>query len=285
LDTVTLIEVGLRDGLQSEPPVATEVKLRWADRLIAAGVRDLQAASFVNPARVPAMADADAVCAALTERPEVNVSALVLNAKGLERAHAVGIRYIDMGLSASPGHSARNTGKSTAEALGELIGMIERARHLGLRVRAAVQCIFGCPPENDLCPEDVAALVKELMRTHPDQIALADSSGQGTPNVLRTLLMKIQPLTGSTPVVLHLHDTHGRGYENLRVGLDAGVRHFDTAFGGLGGCPFIPGAKGNIGTEATVRLLHEWGYQTSVDAAGVAQVSREAEDVLGKVLQ
>lgn len=284
MERVTLIEVGLRDGLQSEQPVATEVKLRWADALIAAGVKRLQVTSFVNPARVPSMADAEAMCAALATRTGVEVSGLVLNAKGLDRAHAAGLRYVDLGLSASPSHSQRNTGKSLSEALNEVIHMIGRAHDLGLHARAAVQCAFGCPPEDDVTPTEVLALALSLVAAGADELAIADSSGQGTPDALRALLRNLMPLVGQTPVILHLHDTHGHGYDNLRVGLEMGVRHFDTAFGGLGGCPFIPNAAGNISTEITTRLLGEMGYQTGIEAARISGVSREAEHILGKVL-
>lgn len=284
MEQVTLIEVGLRDGLQSEQPVPTEVKLRWADSLMAAGVRRLQATSFVNPARVPSMADAEAMCAGLAGRAGVEVSGLVLNAKGLERAHAAGLRSVDLGLSASPSHSQRNTGKTISQALNEVIQMIGRARDLGLRARAAVQCAFGCPPEDDVTSIEVLALALSLAAAGADELAIADSSGQGTPDALRALLKNLMPLVGQTPVILHLHETHGHGYDNLRVGLEMGVRHFDTAFGGLGGCPFIPNAAGNISTEITVRLLAEMGYQTGIDAAQIGQVSREAETILGKVL-
>ncbi len=284
MEFVQLVEVGLRDGLQSEAPVATEVKLCWAETLIAAGLTRIQAASFVNPARVPSMADAEAMCAALVNHPGAVVSALVLNAKGLERAHAAGIKSVDLGLSASPSHGQRNTGKSLSEALNEVIGMIGRAHQLGIRARAAVQCAFGCPHEDDVTPMEVLALALSLVAAGADEIAIADSSGQGTPEALRGLLANLIPLVGRTPVVLHLHDTHGHGYDNLRVGLEMGVRQFDTAFGGLGGCPFIPNAAGNISTEITAGLLVEWGYQTGIDPAQVALVSQEAGQLLGKVL-
>lgn len=284
MERVTLIEVGLRDGLQSEKPVPTETKLRWADSLITAGVTRLQVTSFVNPARVPSMADAEAMCAALANRTDVEVSGLVLNAKGLDRAHTAGLRFVDLGLSASPSHSQLNTGKSVSEALNEVIHMIGRAHDLGLRARAAVQCAFGCPPEDDVRPAEVLALALSLVASGADELAIADSSGQGTPDALRSLLGKLLPLIGETPLILHLHDTHGHGYDNVRVGLEMGVRYFDTAFGGLGGCPFIPNAAGNISTEFTARLLDEMGFQTGIDTAGISHISREAEPILGKVL-
>jgi len=284
VERVTLIEVGLRDGLQSEAPVATAVKLRWAESLMAAGLTRIQAASFVNPARVPSMADAEAMCAALVNRAGVEISGLVLNAKGLERAHAAGLKSVDLGLSASASHGQRNTGKSLSEALNQMIAMIGRAHQLGMRARAAIQCAFGCPPEDDVTSMEVFALALSLIAAGADELAIADSSGQATPDALRALLANLMPMVGRTPIILHLHDTHGYGYDNLRVGLEMGVRQFDSAFGGLGGCPFIPGAAGNISTEITIGLLHEWGYQTGINAAHVAQVTQEAGQLLGKVL-
>lgn len=281
---VTLIEVGLRDGLQSEVPVDTAVKLKWADALIRAGLTHLQIAAFVNPARVPAMADAEAMCEGLFGRARVQLSGLALNMRGLERALAAGLRQVDVGLSASAAHSLRNTNRTVDAALDELRSMIEMARLFGLKVRAAVQCAFGCPPEQDVTPTEVVRLAAALVDAGADELALADSSGQGTPDALRAVLEAVLPRIGQTPLVLHLHDTHGHGYDNLKAGLALGVRRFDTAFGGLGGCPFIAGAAGNIATERTARLLESWGYACGVDAEAVAEVGRQARALLGKAV-
>lgn len=282
--SVEIVEVGLRDGLQSEAQIIPlDVKLQYIDWLIEAGVKRIQVTSFVNPARVPQMADAEALCARLPEKA-VEFSGLVLNSKGLERLKAAGLRAVDLGISASDTHSRKNTGQSTAEKLVEALDMIAQGRGWELKVRAGIQCAFGCVYEGEIPQKKVVDIARAYLDVGIDELALADSTGMANPEQIKRMLDVILPLAGDVPVVLHLHDTRGLGLANVYAALEMGVRQFDTAFGGLGGCPFIVGAAGNIATEDTLYLLESMGIETGIDRAKVAQVSMDVETRLGRDL-
>ncbi len=283
---VTLIEVGLRDGLQSEPLVVpTDTKLTWIDALLAAGVRYVQVCSFVHPARVPQMADAHALCERLPNVEGVQFSGLVLNLKGVARAHAAGLRALDMGVSADDAHSKNNMGKTSDEALAELAEMVALAHSLGMQVRAAVQVAFGHLRTGDVPLARVQHMVARYLELGVQQIALADSSGLANPLQLQQVLTHVLPMLGDVPLVLHLHNTRGMGLANVYAALMQGVRYFDTAFGGLGGCPFIKGAAGNIATEDTAHMLAQMGISTGIDVAKVARVSHQAAQLFGHGLE
>jgi hydroxymethylglutaryl-CoA lyase len=282
---VTLEEQGLRDGLQTLPvKIPLETKLRWIDTLLNAGIRRLQVTSFVNPERVPQMADAEELVARLPYREDVVFSALVLNRKGVERAAAAGLRHIAASISASDTHSRRNANKGLEESKQEFREMARLAASHGIAVRGGIQCAFGCRYEGHI-EEDV---VLDLVRHHLDcgvgELALADSTGMGHPTQVARMMDKVMLIAGHLPVSLHLHNTENKGYANLFAALGSGVRQFDTAFGGLGGCPFIKGATGNIATEDTVHMLGQSGYPTGIDNRKVAEVSREMEGMLGAKL-
>ncbi len=283
--TVELIEVGLRDGLQSEAAlVPAAEKIALIDALAAAGMTRIQVTAFVHPKRVPQMADAEELCAALPQRPGVIYSGLVLNLKGVERAAVAGLSHVDMGLSASEAHSRRNANRSVDEALAEFGAMVDLARAEGMRVRGAVQCAFGYQAPDDVDSGRVLEIVDRYLTLGIDEVALADSAGLADPGQVAALAGQALAKLGDRPLILHLHDTRGLGLANLLAALQVGVRHFDTAFGGLGGCPFIDGAAGNIATEDTVYLLDRLGIVTGVDAARVAEISRRVGHVLGKTL-
>lgn len=276
---------GLRDGLQSLPvTVPTAMKLRWGGMLADAGLRRLQVASFVHPAKVPQMADAEVVVAGLSAREDLVVSALVLNTRGVERAAASGIGHVAASLSASDTHGRRNTGMGLEQAVEAFRGMLATARAAGIRVRGGVQCAFGCRYEGAVPLERVTGLVQHLLDCGVEEVALADSTGMGHPRQVREVCNAVMEYCGEVPLSLHLHNTENKGYANLMAALEAGVRRFDTAFGGLGGCPFIQGATGNIATEDTVHMLGQCGWRTGIDISAVAAVSREAEALLEKPL-
>lgn len=282
---VIIEDQGLRDGLQSLPvTVPTAVKLRWAGMLADAGLRRLQVASFVHPAKVPQMADAEAMVAGLSAREDLVASALVLNTRGVERAAASGIRHVAASLSASDTHGRRNTGMGLEESVEAFRGMLVTARAAGIRVRGGVQCAFGCRYEGAVPLERVTGLVQHLLDCGVEEVALADSTGMGHPRQVREVCNVVMEYCGEVPLSLHLHNTENKGYANLMAALEAGVRRFDTAFGGLGGCPFIQGATGNIATEDTVHMLGQCGWRTGIDISAVAAVSREAEAMLGTPL-
>lgn len=281
--TVEIIEVGPRDGLQREETILSAAeKVALIEELIAAGLTRIQVTSFVHPRYVPQMADAEEVCAQLPRRPDVAYSGLALNLKGVERARDAGLRAIDISVSASDAHSRRNANRSRQEALHEFEKMYRRARECGMHVRGGIQCAFGYQAPDDVAPEQVLEIAEHFLELGVDELALADSSGVANPRQMTALLQSLLALTGSVPVILHLHDTRGMGLANVLAALRCGVRIFDTAVGGLGGCPFIDGATGNIATEDTVHMLHQMGIETGVDLQRLATVARSLERRLGK---
>ena len=280
---ITLIEVGPRDGFQSEEtPIPTDLKVAVIDGLVEAGVTQIQVASFVHPKWVPQMADADEVCRRITRWPGVTYSGLALNLKGVERAHAAGLDGVDVSISASDTHSRKNTGKDLGEARAALREMVEGARSAGLQVRAGLQCVFGCAYEGRIPEGRVCEMVEEVLSFGVDALSLADSTGMAHPRQVARLMRALVPVAGQVPIVLHLHDTRGLGIANLMAAFDCGVTRFDTAIGGMGGCPFIPGAAGNIATEDVCALAEAMGIGTGVDIEAVARWTRRLEEHLGR---
>ena len=280
----TLVEVGPRDGFQAEAQtIPTETKVEAITALMDAGIRDIQIASFVHPKWVPQMADAEEVCAAVPRRAGVTVTGLALNARGVERAAAAGVDAVDVSISTNDAHSQRNAGMDVGGARASMREMIRLGKDAGLEVRAGLQCVWGCGADGSTSPARVVEMANEILDAGADQLSLADSTGQANPVTLGRMLEAIVPLATSAgvPVVLHLHDTRGAGLANVVEGLRHGVTHFDTALGGMGGCPFIPGATGNIPTEDTASLLNGMGVSTGIDVAAVAAVSRQLEAFLG----
>jgi hydroxymethylglutaryl-CoA lyase len=276
--SIVIEEQGLRDGLQSEPKVVPTVrKLELIDALVDAGISRIQVCSFVHPKRVPQMADAEAVCAGLQRRPGVVYSGLVLNLKGVERAVAAGFDHVAASISASDTHSRKNTGMSLDEAQSRYAEMVQTAKADGLTVRGGLQCVFGCRFEGWIDPDRVVELVKRHLDLDIDELALADSTGMADPRSVQDLAGRVVEMAGDRPVILHLHDTEGKGLANALAAIQVGVRHFDTAFGGMGGCPFIKGATGNIATEDLATMLHQMGISTGIDVRAVARISRSME--------
>lgn len=283
--TIKIIEVGMRDGLQRETKVIipTEQKVNMIHQLVKAGLKQIQVCSFVHPKQVPQMADAEALCQQLTPYEGVAYSGLVLNLKGLERAQAAGLKHIDMSVSASDSHSRKNANRSLAESLVDFEIMVKKAREMGLQIRAGIQCAFGYY-EADVNDDLVLEIAKQHLALGVDSLAIADSTGMADPSHIQGMLSKLDKITGDIPIILHLHDTRGMGLANLLAGIQAGCRQFDTAFGGMGGCNFIPEALGNIPTEDTCNMLAAMGYETGIDIQEVAQVSKSLEQMIGQKL-
>ena len=295
---VDLVEVGLRDGLQNQSrTLATADKLLLLDGLVAAGIREIQLTSFVHPDRVPQMADAEALCEAVLdgqERPasadggsggrfaDVAFSGLALNLRGVQRLAAAGLQRVDLSLSASDSHGRRNAGMSREAAERHLLDAVAAAHDLGLSVRGGMQCAFGCGGEvaDDAYLDEVVRLSASIAAAGVTELALADSAGLATPLDVERLLRRVRFEVGELPLVLHLHDTRGLALANFYVALRQGVTRFDTAFGGLGGCPFIPGATGNVATEDVVNLLDMLGVASGIDVDRVCSVSQAAESML-----
>jgi hydroxymethylglutaryl-CoA lyase len=284
-DRITLEEQGPRDGFQIEiKPVPTDLKVATIDRLVTAGLKRIQIASFVNPKVIPQMADAEAVCAQVKRHPGIVYSALVLNKKGVIRAVQAELTHIAISLSASDTHSRRNTEKSLSEAREEFAEMVRLAKEAGLAVRGGIQSAFGCRYEGKICEDLVVKLAEEHLSQGIDELALADSTGMGNPAAMRRILSRVVPIAGPRPVILHLHDTEGKGMANLLTAIDCGVRIFDTAIAGLGGCPFIRGATGNIATEDTALMLHQMGIQTGIDVDALVAIARDMDRFFGRTL-
>ena len=282
-DKVTLTEVGPRDGFQFEKQmIPTEKKVAIINELVGAGLKQIQVVSFVNPARVPQMADAEEVLKSLPESKGIIFSGLVLNVRGLQRALEAGLNHVEISISASDTHSRKNAGVSFERAFSGIKEMITLALAQGMNVRAGIQCAFGCAYEGKVSRERIVRLVQYYASQKVDTIALSDTTGMADPRSVKQLLRILLTECGNIPLVLHFHDTRGLGLANLMAALECGVRQFDTAMAGMGGCPFIAGAAGNIATEDTVHLLESMEIDTGVDITKLSQCSHRLEKYLNK---
>jgi hydroxymethylglutaryl-CoA lyase len=288
---VRVVEVGPRDGLQNEAVLApTADKVRFVEMLTDAGFTDIEVSSFVSPQRVPQLADAAEVFACLPERPGVRYSALVPNAKGLERALAAGVRAIALFTAASETFNQRNIGRTVAESLAGFRALLPTARAKGLWVRAYISTAFVCPYEGEIAPAKVVGVVGELAAMGVDEVSIGDTIGYATPDDVARLTEALRPVLPLERTAYHFHDTRGAALANVLMALQYGIANFDSAAGGIGGCPFAPGAAGNLATEDLLSLLHGMGIETGVELAKVAAASRFLEARLGhplpgKVLQ
>jgi len=282
---VVLEEESLRDGLQAESRLFSLTEKMEIVRLLAeAGVRRLQLGSFVNPRSAPQTANTD-VLAALVRRqyPDILCTALVLSDKGLERAMRSGLAHLSMSISVSDDHSRNNSGRPAAEALENMAGLIARATSEGIRVRAGLQCAFGCA-DGAVDEAIVLAAAGRLAAAGAGEINLADTTGTAGPRQITSLATKVREAHPEVDVSLHLHDTRGLGIVNIYAGYEAGVRIFDAAAGGLGGCPFVPGATGNVATEDAAHLFQGMGVETGIDLALFRRVVEYYETLLERRL-
>jgi hydroxymethylglutaryl-CoA lyase len=282
---INIEEQGTRDGFQVETIyIPTELKIKWIEQAVDAGVKRIQMSSFVHPKLVPQMADAEAVCAGVNKKEGVIYSGLVLNVKGVERAIKSGLNHVAISMSASETHSRKNANKSIKESLNEFAEMARVAKEAGLTIRGGIQCAFGCRYEGEISEQFVIDLAKHHLNLGINELSLADSTGMGNPIQMKRIMSQIVPLAGNLPVILHLHDTEGKGIANMIAAINCGVNYFDTAFGGLGGCPFIKGATGNIATEDVVHCLHQMGYETGINNLKMGALAKEVEVFLGRKL-
>jgi hydroxymethylglutaryl-CoA lyase len=280
---IVIEEQGLRDGLQSERQVVpTEKKLEIIGWVADAGIKRIQVTSFVHPKLVPQMADAEEICKGLDHSRDVLYSGLVLNTKGLERAANAGLQHVAASISASDTHSRKNANASLPEARQRIAEMIKTGKKRGLMIRGGLQCVFGCRFEGHIDPSVVFDMIKEQLDLGIDEVALADSTGMANPIAIEEISAKVIELSEEKPVFLHLHDTEGKGLANALAAMQVGVAHFDTAFGGTGGCPFIKGASGNISTEDLVFMSGQMGIETGVDIDKIATISRSLEEYFSK---
>jgi len=283
--SVVVYEVSPRDGLQNESrvlPVADKQELVAA--LVASGLRQIEVTSFVSPRWVPQLADAAELVRALPPAPNVSYSALCPNATGLERARAVGLKEVAIFLSASETHNQKNTNKSIARSLEVFEELIPVARDAGMRVRAYVSTVWGCPYEGAVDPTRALDITRDLIRWGVYQVSLGDTIGVGTPLETQRICELFLAEFAPEQLALHFHDTRGTALSNVLVGLAAGIRTFDASVGGLGGCPYAPGAAGNLATEDLVYMLHGMGLETGIDLEALIAAGQVAERVVGRKL-
>jgi hydroxymethylglutaryl-CoA lyase len=279
---VTIVEVGPRDGLQNESStVSTADKVAFVDRLSEASLPVIEVSAFVSPKWVPQMADAAEVCAGITRQPGVRYAALVPNLAGLDRAHAAGISDIAIFAAASETFSLRNINQSIDASLVTYRTVCERAAELGVKVRAYVSTAFGCPFEGHVPPDRVAAVCQALIEMGAFEVSVSDTIGVAHPGQVPIVLGAVIERVPLARVALHFHDTRGTALANVLTALQLGVATFDSSAGGLGGCPYAPGATGNLATEDLIYMLDGLGIETGVDLPALVDASAFIESRIG----
>jgi len=282
---VSIYEVSPRDGLQNEAtPISTADKKRLIDALIAAGLRRIELTSFVSTRWVPQLADADELVQEMGHPPGVTFSALCPNTKGLERAREAGLSEVAVFMSASETHNMKNTNKTIARSLDVFQEVVPLAVQQGMQVRAYVSTVWGCPYEGDVPLERSLELARELIKMGCYQVSLGDTIGVGTPLQTRRIGERFLSEFKPDQLALHLHDTRGTALANALVGLDLGFVHFDSAVAGIGGCPYAPGAAGNLATEDLVYMLQGMDVETGIDLPALIEAGTIAEQMLGRKL-
>ncbi|MCL3818930.1 hydroxymethylglutaryl-CoA lyase [Aeromicrobium wangtongii] len=284
--SIQILETAPRDGLQNEDTVlSTADKIELVERAVAAGARRIEVTSFVNPQRVPQVADADELMRQVPRHPEVNYAGLVLNRRGLERAMAAEVDEIDVVVVATDTFCGRNQGMTTAQACDEAAGVVQEAREAGVLATVTVAAAFGCPFEGEVSEARLTEVLRRVVEMGPDEVALADTIGVAVPTDVTTRVGLARGLVpAGTPVRLHLHDTRHTGVANAVAALDAGVATLDASIGGTGGCPFAPAATGNVATEDLIYLFDRMGVDTGLDLDVVTSATAWLQDRLGKTL-
>jgi hydroxymethylglutaryl-CoA lyase len=282
---VEIREVGPRDGLQNEDPVPVADRVRLIDALSGTGLCRIEAAAFVSAAAIPPMAGSDEVMAAITRAPGVVYSTLVPNARGAERAVAARADEIELVVSASETHNRKNVNRSVAESLIGARDVVEIAHAGGIEAEGIVSTAFGCPYEGDVAPERVAQLAGHLLDAGADKLSFGDTTGMATPRRVDELVGALERAgIGAGRIGLHFHDTRGTALANVVAALERGVTRFDASVGGLGGCPYAPGASGNAVTEDLVHMLHDMGIETGIDLDALVECAALARDIVGREL-
>ncbi|MBO6917831.1 MAG: hydroxymethylglutaryl-CoA lyase [Rhizobiaceae bacterium] len=270
---VKIFEVGPRDGLQNEEEIIpTNEKIELIDAFSDLGFKNIEATAFVSPKWVPQMADSSDVMAGINRNPNVRYSALTPNLQGFEKALDAKVDEVAVFASASETFSQKNINCSIAESLERFVPLMERARHHNIPVRGYVSCVVGCPYEGEIKPQAVADVSNALMELGCYEVSLGDTIGVGTPQSTTQMLKAVQADIDPSKLAGHYHDTKGVALDNVKASLDMGLRVFDSAIGGLGGCPYAPGAKGNVSTLALVQMLEADGWSTELDLDGLVKV-------------
>ncbi len=282
---VSITEVGLRDGLQAEHDfVPTATKVALLERLMDAGVRHFEATSFVSPRAVPQLRDAAELLATVRRRPGVTLAVLAPNRKGVERALAADADEAVVFLSASESHNRKNLNRGIDESLQDMRDIAALAQGAPMRLHGAIACAFGCPFEGDVALDRIEAIARQFAELGFAGLTLGDTTGMATPPLVRATVQRLAARVPQLPVALHFHNTRGLGLANVMEGLALGVTRFESSLGGIGGCPFAPGATGNICTEDTVHLMQQLGVDTGIDLDALCDAARTLEQVLARPL-
>ncbi len=281
---VDIRDVSLRDGLQIEDPIPLSAKLELLAAIAATGVREMEATAFVSPSKVPALADAAELVAELHRYDHIEFSALVASPNGAKRAIAAGLESIEYVVSAADGHSHANVGRSTAEATALIPEIVAIAHDSGVLVEVIVATAWDCPFDGPTPRQRVVDVITAATAADADRLAIADTIGTTTPRRVTELIAKIRPLIGDIPLGAHFHNTRGTGLASAYAAVSSGITRLDASVGGLGGCPFAPGASGNIATEDLVYLLRDSGIHVDVDLQAAMAAARVAQNVVGHEL-
>ena len=280
---ITIVEVGPRDGLQSEPEILpTDAKVRFVELAIEAGIRRLEVASFVHPKRVPQMADAEALLEKLPDRDDVSYIGLIMNERGLDRALATSVDEIGMVVVASDTYNRKNQGVGTDESVAAWRAIAKRAKDNGLGANVMISAAFGCPYEGEVAVERVVELAGQVVEAGPAELGIADSIGVAVPAQVTEVLGRVKEVTGDLPLRCHFHNTRNTGLANAQAAVEAGVQYLDASIGGIGGCPFAPAATGNIPTDDLLYMLDRSGIETGVALDKIIDASRWLEQELGR---
>jgi len=277
---VTIREVALRDGLQIERPIPLSAKLALLDSIAATGVREVEATAFVSPSKVPALADAAELAARLPDYPGIKFSALIASPNGARRAIAAGLHSLEYVVSAADGHSRANVGRSSAEATAQITEIVAIAHDSDVTVEVIIATAWDCPFDGPTAPQRVVDIVDAACLQGVDRIAIADTIGTATPGRVTSLVGAVLPRIGDRELGAHFHNTRGSGLASAYAAVAAGVTRLDASVGGLGGCPFAPGASGNIATEDLTYLLRDSGVATGIDLPAAIDAARTARDVV-----
>ena len=282
---ISILEVGPRDGLQSEPEILpTEVKKEFITRTINAGIKQIEVTSFVHPKKVPQMADAEKLVESLPENDDVTYIGLIMNQRGFERARDCGIDEVGMVIVSTDTYNMKNQNVVTQESIDNWLSIAAEAKSAGIRTSVVIACSFGCPYEGEIDPEHIASIAEQVLEGKPDVLGLADSVGVAVPSQIKRTFSLVKELAPSIPLRTHLHNTRNTGLANAAAAVEAGVSIIDASTGGIGGCPFAPRATGNIPTDDLLYMLDRSGIETGVDLRQVVKTTDWLEEQLGRAV-
>ena len=285
MSKISILEVGPRDGLQSEPEILpTEVKKEFITRTINAGIKQIEVTSFVHPKKVPQMADAEKLVESLPENDDVTYIGLIMNQRGFERARDCGIDEVGMVIVSTDTYNMKNQNVVTQESIDNWLSIAAEAKSAGIRTSVVIACSFGCPYEGEIDPEHIASIAEQVLEGKPDVLGLADSVGVVVPSQIKRTFSLVKELAPSIPLRTHLHNTRNTGLANAAAAVEAGVSIIDASTGGIGGCPFAPRATGNIPTDDLLYMLDRSGIETGVDLRQVVKTTDWLEEQLGRAV-